>query len=206
MSAESRAARGGSHDVSRIEDAAPASSFELADISQPMPFTAVQTAFDGFFPRAQLQAYWKAQYVHDLSSELVDLLAERAEQRPDGRSAFELTYFDIFPLGGAVGRVDPGATAFSQRSAPWLVSVGANWTDPAENEAQIAWVRESWDAIDAAAGTGAVYLNFTGRADEPRAAHVDRAHAGNLRRLAEIKAVYDPGNLFRRNNNIAPAA
>ena len=177
----------------------------LADISQPMPFTAVQTAFDGFFPRDQLQAYWKAQYVRELSSELVELIAERAEQRPPARSVFELTYFDLFPMGGAVNRVAPTATAFAQRSAPWLVSVGANWTDPAENEQQIAWVRESWDAVDACAGTGAMYLNFTGRADEPAAAHVERGHASNLGRLAEIKRTYDPDNFFRRNNNIAPA-
>ena len=165
----------------------------------------MQTAFDGFFPRGQLQAYWKSQYVRELSSDLVELMAELAERRPSGRSEFELTYFDVFPMGGAVNRVAPTGTAFAQRSAPWLVSVGANWTEAAENEEQIAWVRESWDAVEACAGTGAVYLNFTGRADESPEAHVASAHAGNLRRLAEIKRVYDPDNFFRRNNNIAPA-
>ncbi|HSI98635.1 MAG TPA: FAD-binding protein [Gaiellaceae bacterium] len=177
----------------------------LADISQPMPFTVVQSAFDGFFPREQLQAYWKSLYVTELSDELVDLIAGRAQQRPAGRSAFELTYFDLLPMGGAVNRVDPAATAFSERTAPYLVSVGANWNDLGENEAQIAWVRESWSEIAARFGTGSVYLNFVGGEGGGADVGVETAHAGNLRRLAEIKAVYDPDNFFRRNNNILPA-
>jgi hypothetical protein len=101
--------------------------------------------------------------------------------------------------------VDPAATAFSERSAPYLVSIGANWNDPSENEEQIAWVRDSWRELDARFGSGSGYLNFLGREDEPLDSGVDEALASNLRRLAEIKAIYDPDNLFRRNNNIAPA-
>lgn len=178
----------------------------LADISGPLPFVAVQSAFDGFFPRGQLHAYWKSQYVTGLTDELAALVEERVRERPAGRSPFELTYFDVFPMGGAVGRVDQAATAFSEREAPCLVSLGANWTDPSESEEQVAWVRGRWDEVDACAGTGAVYLNFTGRAGEPPSSAVEHAHAANLRRLAEVKAAYDPDNLFRRNDNVAPVA
>jgi FAD/FMN-containing dehydrogenase len=177
----------------------------LADISQPMPYTVVQSAFDAFFPRGQLQAYWKSSYVGDLSDEAIDLIVARAEQRRAG-SGFELAWLDTYPMGGAVDRVGAAETAFSQRSAPYLVSIGANWSDSSENEEQIAWVRESWSELTTRFGTGSGYLNFLGRDDEPLDSGVDEAHASNLRRLAEIKAVYDPDNLFRRNNNVAPAS
>jgi FAD/FMN-containing dehydrogenase len=176
----------------------------LADISQPMPFVAVQGAFDGFFPRGQLHAYWKSLYARGLSDEAIDLVVQRAKDRPAGRSEFELAYVDVYPMGGAVNRVAPEATAFGERSAPYLVSLGGNWTDPGESGEQIAWVRDLWRELDDELGTGSAYLNFSGReaGEEPSSA---TATATNAARLAEVKAVYDPDNFFHRNNNILPA-
>jgi FAD/FMN-containing dehydrogenase len=178
----------------------------LADISQPMPFTVVQSAFDGFFPRGGLQSYWKSLYLSEVPDEATALIAQRALERPAGRSPFELVYFDLFPMGGAVNRVDPAATAFGERSAAYLLAIDGNWTDPADNADGIGWVRETWSELDARFGTGSTYLNFTGRADERADVGVDDALAKNLRRLAEVKAIYDPDNFFRRNNNILPAS
>jgi FAD/FMN-containing dehydrogenase len=178
----------------------------LADISQPMPFTVVQSAFDGFFPRGGLQSYWKSLYVVELADDAIDLVLEKAEQRPSGRSDFEFVYLDIQPMGGAISRVAAEDTAFGERSAAYLFAVDGNWTDPTETADNVAWVRQTWNEIDARFGTGATYLNFSGRVDELPDAGVDDALATNLRRLAEVKATYDPDNLFRRNNNILPAA
>ena len=178
----------------------------LADISQPMPFTVVQSAFDGFFPRGQLQSYWKSLYVAALADDAIDALVERAEQRPSGHSEFEFVYLDIQPMGGAIDRVESDATAFGERSAAHLIAIDGNWTDPTENAENVAWVRETWSDLDAKFGTGSTYLNFSGRVDELPNAGVDDALARNLRRLAEVKATYDADNLFRRNNNILPAA
>ncbi len=178
----------------------------LADISQPMPFRDVQSAFDGFFPRGGLQSYWKSLYLADLPDQATALIAQRTLDRPAGRSSFELVYLDLYPMGGAVNRVDPAATAFGERSAPYLLAVDGNWTDPADNAEGIAWVRETWSELDARFGTGSTYLNFSGRADEPTDSAVGGALAKNLRRLAEIKATYDPDNFFRRNNNILPVS
>jgi len=175
----------------------------LADISQPLPFTVVQSAFDGFFPRGRLQAYWKSTYLTELSDGAIDSMVERAQQRPPGHSEFELAYFDIFPMGGAVRRVDPEATAFGERGADYLVAVDGNWTDAGENGHQIEWARESWSAV-AELGTGSTHLNFSGRDGDDLEAVVDDALGRNLRRLAEVKAAYDPDNLFHRNNNIRP--
>jgi FAD/FMN-containing dehydrogenase len=169
----------------------------LADISQPMPFTFVQSAFDGFFPRGQLHAYWKSAYVAELSDEVIEIVARRSAKRPTG-----LTFVDVYAMGGAVNRVGSDETAFGERSAPWMVSVNGNWTGADDDDTNVGWVRETWSEIDTL-GIGSTYLNFTG-AEEAGSPSVHHAFGRNLERLAEIKAVYDPDNFFRRNNNIAP--
>jgi FAD binding domain/Berberine and berberine like len=172
----------------------------LIDISQPMPFTAVQTAFDPLFPRNTLQAYWKSGYLDELSDEAIDVIAAKANDRPA-----PLTLVNTFHMGGAIGDVNPEDTAFSERTSPFMISIDGMWTDPAENDANVAWVRAAWQEIGKF-GTGGVYLNFTGLADEELTAGVDSALGRNLRRLAEVKADYDGDNFFRVNNNILPAA
>jgi FAD/FMN-containing dehydrogenase len=172
----------------------------LVDLSQPMPFTAVQSAFDPLFPRNQLQAYWKTQYLDELTDPAIDLIAGKALERPA-----PLTLVNVFHMGGAISDVGPEETAFAERSAPFMVSIDGMWTDPADNTDNIGWVRSTWKDVGQFAN-GAVYLNFTGLSDEEIAsAGVDSAFGRNLRRLAEIKATYDPDNFFRLNNNITPA-
>jgi len=171
----------------------------FADISQPMPYTAVQTAFDGFFPRQHFQSYWKSTFLKELSDDAIDLIAEKAHQRPS-----PLSMMVTFLWGGAINKVGSEDTAFTERSAPWMASVDGNWNDPAENDDNVGWVRDAWSEISKF-GTGSVYLNFTGISGEGTDVGVDSAHGKNLRRLSEIKAKYDPDNFFRLNNNITPA-
>ncbi|MEA2420182.1 MAG: hypothetical protein QOE60_2388, partial [Thermoleophilaceae bacterium] len=171
----------------------------LFDMSGPAPFAGVQTGFDALFPRNQLRSYWKSQYVDELSDAAIDTIAAKAQDRPA-----PLTLVNTFHLGGALNEVDPEATAFHERSAQYMVSIDGMWTDPAEDEANIAWVRSAWEAVSEF-GTGGVYLNFTGLADEAPSAGVDSAFGRNLERLAQVKAAYDPDNFFRVNNNIKPA-
>jgi FAD/FMN-containing dehydrogenase len=167
----------------------------LADISQPMPFTAVQSAFDPFFPRGMLQSYWKSVYLPELPDEAIDLIAEKGARRPS-----PLTFVDTYLNGGAVAGEED--SPLGDRSAPYMVAIACSWEDRADNDENIAWVREAWSEIGKF-GTGA-YLNFMG-ADEDADVAVSDAFGANLRRLAEIKAKYDPDNFFRRNNNVAPA-
>jgi hypothetical protein len=86
-----------------------------------------------------------------------------------------------------------------------MVSIDGMWHEASDDERCIAWVRSAFDAITTH-GTGGVYLNFTGIADESIDANVESAFGRNLRRLAQVKAKYDPENVFARNNNIAPSA
>jgi hypothetical protein len=172
----------------------------LADISQPMPFMAVQTAFDPFFPMGKLQSYWKAQNLARLPDEAIDIIAARANQRPA-----PITLVVTFQMGGAINRVGATDTAYAERLAPWMSSIDGNWEDPADNAANIAWVRESFRQITPYS-TGITYTNFTGQADEAAGALATNAYGGNMVRLSAIKAQYDPDNFFRLNPNIAPAA
>src|SRR5919198_964404 len=86
----------------------------LADISQPMPFTAGQAAFDAFFPRGALQSYWKSVYLSELSDEAIELIARIGGERPS-----PLTFVDTYVNGGAVAR--GGDSPLGDRSAPYMV-------------------------------------------------------------------------------------
>jgi FAD binding domain/Berberine and berberine like len=171
----------------------------LADISQPMPFSAVQTAFDPLFPMGKFQSYWKAQNLSGLPDEALAVIADRINHRPA-----PMTLVVTFQMGGAINRVGPTDTAYAERTAPWMSSIDGNWESPADNEANIAWVRESFRQI-APYSTGTTYTNFTGQAGEAAGAAADSAYGANMAKLRRIKAQYDPGNLFRLNPNIAPA-
>ena len=171
----------------------------LADISQPMPFSMVQTAFDPLFPMGKLQSYWKAQNLADLPDKATEVIAARANQRPS-----PLTLVVTFQMGGAINRVGATDTAYAERSAAWMSSIDGNWENPTDTAANIAWVRESFRQI-APYSTGTTYTNFTGQADETAGALTTTAYGANMNRLRRIKAQYDPDNFFRLNPNILPA-
>jgi FAD/FMN-containing dehydrogenase len=170
------------------------------DMSQPMPYAAIQAAFDPFFPRRSLRAYWKSLYLDELTDDAIDAVSALAQDRPG-----PMTLVNTFRLGGAVHRVGPEETAFAERSAPYMVSLDTMWSDPAQDEAAIAWARAAFGEV-AKFANGNVFLNFTGRSDEPLQANTDSAFGRNLARLGQIKAEYDPDNLFQLNNNILPRA
>jgi FAD/FMN-containing dehydrogenase len=170
----------------------------VADISQPMPFSIVQSAFDGLFPMGTLQSYWKAQNLARLPDEATAIIASRAKARPS-----PLTLVVTFQMGGAINRVGATETAYAERSAPWMSSVDGNWENPADNEANIAWVRESFKLISPYS-TGTTYTNFTGQADDTAGALAANAYGPNMARLRDVKTQYDPDNFFRINANIQP--
>jgi FAD/FMN-containing dehydrogenase len=171
----------------------------LFDMSGPMPYAGVQSGFDALFPRNKLHAYWKSQYLDTLSDAAIDTIARAAADRPS-----PLAMLAALNMGGAIARVAPEDTAIAERNAAYLVTVDGNWENPADTLRMIAWVRATWDEVRKF-GNGATYLNFGGRSDEAPSAGVESAFGRNLERLARVKAVYDPTNLFRLNNNIAPA-
>jgi FAD/FMN-containing dehydrogenase len=172
----------------------------LLDLGPEMPFRMFQAAFDPFFPKGQLASYWKSVYLNELTDDLIDLIARRAAQRPSPR-----TLVHVPMLGGAMSEVAATATAFGDRSAPFMLSVDGNWIDPADTADNVAWVREVISEVEGFSVAGGTYLNFSGQEETAAAELVQTAYGDNLQRLAEVKKRYDPDNLFRLNNNVVPA-
>jgi len=108
----------------------------------------------------------------------------------------------VYPIDGAVQRVAPDATAFAYRHTNFSPVIGGFWEDPADNEANIKWVRDLAEALRPYAEAGG-YINFMDADDQGR---ITDNYGGNYSRLAQIKAKYDPNNLFHVNQNIKPAS
>ena len=166
------------------------------DFAGPIPLPTLQSLFDGLYPPG-LQWYWNADFVTELTDEAIDLHLQYAQQLPSVHSTMHL-----YPINGAAHRVGPNDTAWSYREANFAqVIVGVD-PDPANNARTIAWSKEYWRTLHPHSAGGAyVNMMMDEGTDRVRASYRD-----NYPRLAQIKAQYDPHNLFRVNQNIKPAA
>ena len=171
----------------------------VLDLSGPIPYTGVQTAFDPLFVKGERQNYWKSLYLDTLDDDAIGRIVARALDRPNPWALIALWH-----LGGAMNRVDPAETALGERRAPYLYSLDTSWTDPADNESAIAWTREAWAEMKPFS-RGGTYLNFLGQGEEAETLLRASYGSANYDRLVELKTKYDPTNLFRLNQNILPA-
>ena len=162
-----------------------------------MPWTAINNLFDPFFPKG-LQWYWKGDFVKTLPDEAIDAHIAHAAQAP---TPFCLMH--LYPIDGAVRRVAKNATPWGARDASWSMVVAGISPDAKDAEALKRWGRAYWKAIHPFNMEGG-YVNFmdTDEADN----RVELSYGDNYKRLAAIKAKYDPDNLFRVNQNIKPKA
>jgi FAD/FMN-containing dehydrogenase len=168
----------------------------IIDLSEPKPFPELQQTLDEDYPNGR-HYYWKSVYINELSDNVLDIVERYAQSRPS-----PLSSVDVWGLGGAVNRVPEDETAFSQRSAPYMIGVEANWDDQKDDDANIKWARGICDELMATANSSS-YLNFPGFVEEGDDM-LGRAYGGNYRRLKEIKSKYDPDNFFRGSMNIRP--
>jgi hypothetical protein len=164
---------------------------DLADI----PYLAIQQVTDELLAPGTLHAYVKAGFAAELTEEFLDALIACGS-----RVASPLSVIEVLSMGGAIGRVPAGATAFPHRDARWLINVPGQWADPEHTELEVAWVRDTYAALRPFLAGGA-YSNFMEDDDEDPAGS---AYGATLARLAEVKGRYDPGNVFRLNQNIRP--
>jgi FAD/FMN-containing dehydrogenase len=173
-----------------LHDIAPV----VAEHVGPMPYPALNSAFDGLVPPG-LQHYWKANFVKELTDDAIEAHVKHGPQIPVVNSTVH-----IYPINGACHRVAPDATAFAYRDATFATVIAGMWPDPSENEANTAWVRDYYDATAPLSEPGG-YVNFMAGDDQAR---VRDNYRGNYDRLVAVKRTYDPDNLFRVNQNIAP--
>jgi FAD/FMN-containing dehydrogenase len=166
----------------------------VAEHVGPMPYPALNGAFDGLVPPG-LQHYWKANFVEDLTDEIIAAHIEHGPKVPAVNSTMH-----IYPINGAAHRVADTGTAFAYRHANFATVIAGMWPDPADNDANIAWVRDYYAATAPLSEEGG-YINFMGADDQDKV----RANFGvNYDQLVEVKRAYDPGNLFHLNQNIVP--
>jgi FAD/FMN-containing dehydrogenase len=160
----------------------------------PMPFPVLQSLFDGLYSPG-LQWYWKADFIDTLSDAAIAEHAKHGSQLPSMHATMHL-----YPINGAVHHVGEKDTAWGFRKTKWAeVIVGVD-PDPANKEKITTWAKNYWDAIHPFSAGGA-YVNMMMEEGDAR---VEASYSGNFARLGQIKAKYDPGNLFRVNQNIAP--
>ena len=161
----------------------------------PMPYPVLQSAFDALYPPGH-QWYWRADFVNELSDEAIALHVEHGSQLPTMQSTMHM-----YPIDGAVHRVGRKDTPFDYRDAKWAAVIVGVDPDPANRDRITAWCKNYWDALHPYSAGGA-YVNFM--MDEG-AERVQATYKDHYPKLAAIKQKFDPGNLFRVNQNIKPA-
>jgi FAD/FMN-containing dehydrogenase len=172
------------------EPAAPA-----LHAAQELPYPMLQTAFDELIP-AGLQWYWRGDFFDQIADEAIARHVEFGAAMPTMLSSMHL-----YPVDGAVHRVGGEETAFSYRDANWSMVIGGIDPEPANAEIISDWAVDYWEALHPYSMGGA-YVNFMMEEGEER---VRATYRGNYERLARIKSVYDPENVFHVNQNIRPA-
>jgi FAD/FMN-containing dehydrogenase len=163
---------------------------------QPMPFTALQSAFDGVYPPGH-QWYWRADFVKEISDEAVGRHVKNGNAMPTPQSSMHL-----YPIDGAASRVASTDTPWAYRDGRWAeVIVGVD-PDPANARRLKDWTIAYWEDLHPYSMGGA-YVNFMMEEGQER---VQATYRNNYPRLAELKRKYDPQNLLHVNQNISPAA
>lgn len=169
------------------------------DTLAPMRYIDIQTMFDGGAPAGR-RYYFKSSVLERLTEDAVDVLVDCYAKCP---SSMSKVFVECF--GGAMSNVDREQTAFTHRDSPFNLLIIAAWEDPAADEENVGWARETWQAIQPYASEG-VYMNYLGQSVDEGAERLQAAYGvDNFSRLARLKAQYDPDNLFHMNQNIPPA-
>jgi len=178
---------------------APIKSFgrPIGDVLVRRPYTQVQSLLDATQPKGR-RYYWKSEYLPGVEPALCDSMIDHASRIRSPHAAVIL-----FQLAGALNRLPNDHSAVGNRDARYVLNITASWDQAADDGANISWARDAWSAMKSYS-TGGNYINFQ-TADEATE-RLASALGGNLARLAEIKARWDPENVFRTNRNIQPVA
>jgi hypothetical protein len=162
--------------------------------SKIVSFIGLQTMADSDFPHGR-RYYTKSGYFTYLDDTSIDRLVEAVDNIPSPETQIELAY-----LGGAAARIAADETAFGDRSAPFILNLLANWSEPSADAGNIEWIRGVFNKLRPAMKPG-VYINFMSGDEQDR---VPEAYHERWDRMAAVKSHYDPNNFFRLNQNVPP--
>ena len=160
----------------------------------PIPYAVLNSLLDGAFPRGA-RNYWKSNFLPTLTDSAIDALVDRGMKLPSPHSQLVVEHFH-----GAASRVPVADTAYALREAGYNIAIAGQWMDAADDATGTSWVRDTYSALQPHMGKTR-YLNYLSD-DESGDAALAQVYGPNLARLKQIKAKYDPENVFRVNVNI----
>lgn len=169
----------------------------IADFSGTIPYTEFQRLLDEDYPDG-MRYYWKSLFLDGLSASAIERIGYWAEIAPS-----PLATVDVWELGGAIADVGLEDSAFAGRHAPFLLGIEANWEDPADDDANVEWVRDCI-ADMRQFSDGSFYLNFPGFFEGGEDA-LQLTFGPAYERLVALKDEYDPENLFGQNRSMMPS-
>ena len=165
----------------------------IADLLGPMPYQVIQTLIDPLWAKG-INSYFKATNLSGLDGALIDRLTELHLAAPGPQCEIH-----VHQMGGEVARVTDDATAFAERSMPFVLNAATGWHDAEAGSSHREWARGVIAAAEDVS-TGRAYINFLGDADAARSSYGDQTYT----RLVALKNEHDPSNVFRLNQNIEP--
>jgi FAD/FMN-containing dehydrogenase len=177
---------------------APIKSFgaPIGDVLVRRPYVQMQSLLDATQPKGR-RYYWKSEYLPRIEPGLCDKVIEHAAAIRSPHSAVIL-----FQIEGALARLPDDHSPVGNRDARYVLNIAGSWERADDDDANIGWARAAWDDMRRFS-TGGSYINFLTADEGPE--RVAAALGGAVARLAEVKAKWDPGNVFRTNRNIEPA-
>ena len=177
---------------------APIKSFgrPIGDILVRRPYVQLQSLLDATQPKGR-RYYWKSEYLPRVEPALCDKLIEHAARIRSPHSAVIL-----FQIEGALNQLAEAHSPAGNRGAHYVLNLQGAWERPDDDQANIAWAREAWTDTRSFS-TGGTYINFLTEDASPE--RIKAALGSGLERLAQVKAAWDPANIFRTNRNIKPA-
>jgi FAD/FMN-containing dehydrogenase len=176
---------------------APIKSFgsPIGDVLVRRPYAQLQSMLDATQPKGR-RYYWKSEYLSAIEPALCEKAIEHAGKIPSPHSAVIL-----FHLGGDLNELDEDHSPVGNRGTRYVFNVAGSWERPEDDGENVEWARAAWNDMKQFS-TGGTYINFL--TEDEGDERMDAALGKSLRRLGEVKAEWDPGNVFRTNRNIKP--
>jgi len=176
---------------------APIKSFgnPIGDVLVRRPYTQMQSLLDATQPKGR-RNYWKSEYLPRVEPSLCEKLIDHAAKIRSPHSSIGLMH-----IGGALNSLTDDHSPVGNRDAHYVLNLAGSWEQAGEDRANIEWAREAWHDIKSFS-TGGTYINFLTEDEGPE--RTKAALGKGLQRLAEVKARWDPENVFRTNRNIKP--
>ena len=176
---------------------APIKSFgkPIGDVLVRRPYVQMQALLDATQPKGR-RYYWKSEYLSRIEPALCQKMIDHAAHINSPYSAVIL-----FQLDGALNRLAEDISPVGNRDARYVLNIAASWERQEEDDANIAWARAAWNDMKSFS-TGGTYVNFLTEDESPE--RVKTSLGKGLQRLSEVKARWDPENVFRTNRNIKP--